>query len=343
MSDDLNLDLPHDDPLGVLTSTRAVVEKAQSVRLDLGALRGIAEQLEPVMQQAPDWHDPRHFFDGSWRTAGWVLVLDALNFCFWSTSPDPAQRWRVEWQGELHDGYWALASALTRAVGEGRPLWDPVYLQGLTARDVAHILRPHDENSPEIPLLPLRVQTLHELARGLQAIAENDAEAAITRLIRGADGSAVELVFEVARRFPSFNDVASYEGEEVRFFKRAQILVSDLAGAFAGRGPGHFHDLALLTAFADYKVPQVLRGFGALVYAPELDAAIARREAIPTGSAWEIEIRAATVWACELLRRILAEQGRLFRATEIDWILWLAGQSLPPSMPTYHRTWTVFY
>lgn len=339
----LDLDLPHDDPLGVLTSTRQVVRQAKSVRLDLEALRGIAEQLKPVMQAAPDWHDPRHFFDGSWRTAGWVLVLDTLNFCFWSTSPDPTERWRVEWQGELHDGYWALAAALTRAVAEGRPIWDPSYLRGLTARDVAHILRPHDESSPEIPLLPLRVQVLHELARGLDAIAPGNAEAAISGLIRGADGSAVELVLEVVRRFPSFNDVAAYEGAEVRFFKRAQILVADLAGAFAGRGLGHFHDLARLTAFADYKVPQVLRGFGALVYAPELDDAIARRQLIPTGSPQEIEIRAATVWACEILRRILAEDGHHFRATEIDWILWLAGQSLPATMPTYHRTYTVFY
>src|SRR5687768_16103962 len=167
----LDLDLPHDDPLGVLTSTRAVVRAAQSVRLDVDALRTIAGQLEPAMQAAPDWHDPRHFFDGSWRTAGWIFVLDALNFCFWSTSSDPADRWRVEWQGELHDGYWALASALTRAVSEGRPLWDPGYLLGLTARDVAHILRPHEKGAPEIPLLPLRVQGVHELARGLAEIA----------------------------------------------------------------------------------------------------------------------------------------------------------------------------
>jgi hypothetical protein len=31
------------------------------------------------------------------------------------------------------------------------------------------------------------------------------------------------------------------------------------------------------------------------------------------------------------------------RATEIDWMLWFAGQSLPASMPPYHRTYTPFY
>jgi hypothetical protein len=335
----LDYTLTQDDPLGVLTSTRFVMEHAESVQLDPDALARIADELGPLLSAAPDWHDARHFADGTWRTAGWVLVLDALNFCFWSTTTD---RWRVEWQGRLEDGYWALASALTRAVEEGRPIWDPRYLAQLTPRDVAHILRPHDENAPEIPLFPLRVQNLHELARGL-IDGFPEAKIPVLALIDAADGSAVELVRALADRFPSFNDVALYQDQEVRFYKRAQILVSDLAGAFNGRGLGAFHDLNQLTAFADYKIPQVLRGFNALVYSPELDAAIAERRLIPTGSAWEIEIRAATIWACEVLRRILAEQGRLFRATEIDWILWLAAQSMPAEMPTYHRTLTIFY
>jgi hypothetical protein len=335
----LDYTLPHDDPLGVLTSTRFVMERAESVRLDPEALARIAGELGPLMTAAPDWHDARHFSDGTWRTAGWVLVLDALNFCFWSQTPE---RWLVEWKGRLEDGYWALAAALTRAAEEGRPIWDPAYVQSLTPRDVAHILRPYDENAPEIPLFPLRVQNLHELARGLiEGFPE--AEHPVTALIEGADGSAVELDRAVVERFPSFNDVALYQEQEVRFYKRAQILISDLAGAFNGRGLGAFHDLNLLTAFADYKIPQVLRGFNALVYSPELDAAIGEKRLIPMGSAWEVEIRAATIWACESLRRILADQGRLFRATEIDWILWLAGQSLPASMPPYHRTLTVFY
>jgi hypothetical protein len=335
----LDYTLPADDPLGVLTSTRSVIEQAEAVRIDPAALARIAAELGPLLTEPPEWHDARHFADGTWRTAGWVLALDALNFCFWSTG---AERWQVEWQGRLEDGYWALATALSRAVEESRPVWDPRYLAGLTPRDVAHILRPYDEEAAEIPLFPIRVQNLHEVARGLlQGFPE--AEIPIQALIAGADGSAVALVQAVVERFPSFNDVARYRDQEVRFYKRAQIFVADLAGAFNGRGLGAFLDLNQLTAFADYKVPQVLRGFGALVYAPELDVAIAERRLIPMGSAWEVEIRAATIWACEHLRRILAGQGQLFRATEIDWILWLAGQSLPAEMPPYHRTLTMFY
>lgn len=335
------LNLPHEDPLGVLTSTRRVVERAQHVRINQDAIAKLASDLGPLMNEAPNWHDARHYSDFTWKTAAWVLVLDALNFCFWSQYPNPKDRWQVDWDGRIENGYWALASALNRAMAEGREIWNPNYLVNLTPRDVAHILRPAREEGPEIPLLPLRVQNLHELGVGLLAM--DPAINPVVGLIRGSQESAVSLVQEVVRRFPSFNDVAEYEGEEVRFYKRAQILVADLHGAFNGNTLGQFHDMHLLTAFADYKVPQVLNAFDALVYTPDLTEAIASRTLIPTGSPWEVEIRAATVWACELLRQELARQARLVRATEVDWILWLAGQSLPAQMPTYHRTYTVFY
>ncbi|HWK79226.1 MAG TPA: queuosine salvage family protein, partial [Thermomicrobiales bacterium] len=61
------------------------------------------------------------------------------------------------------------------------------------------------------------------------------------------------------------------------------------------------------------------------------------------GSAEEVEIRAATIQACEGIRLALAAQGRTVDAFEIDWLLWHAGQSLPPGTEPYHRTVTIFY
>lgn len=332
---------PARDPLRVLATTARVVERAKDVRIDIERVEAVAEELFAESGEAPGWDDGLHFRDGTWRTAGWVFVLDALNFCFWSEDPDPEERWRVEYQDKLYDGYWALVAALRRAVDEGRPIWDPRYLIDLPVRDIAHILRPHDLEYPEIPLLPLRATNLHELGRGLFAVYEGPEAAAV--LIGGAKRSAAKLVVEVVMRFPSFNDVAVYQGEEVRFYKRAQILIADLAGAFANEGLGAFDDLACLTAFADYKVPQVLRRLGILVYSADLSTKIDRRQLIPAGSPAEVEIRASTIWGCELLRRALARRGRAMNAFEIDWALWTAGQLLPPDTKPYHRTYTGFY
>ena len=51
---------------------------------------------------------------------------------------------------------------------------------------------------------------------------------------------------------------------------RMQIFVGDVAGAFGGRGLGHFHDLHKLTMFADYRVPVVLRQLRVLSYSTAL-------------------------------------------------------------------------
>ena len=54
------------------------------------------------------------------------------------------------------------------------------------------------------------------------------------------------------------------------FYKRSQILISDIYAAFKGEGLGKFNDIAELTTFPDYRVPQILLHFGILEYKEEL-------------------------------------------------------------------------
>jgi hypothetical protein len=57
-----------------------------------------------------------------------------------------------------------------------------------------------------------------------------------------------------------------------------------------------------LTVFAGYKLPKVLRRLGILRYAPHLAEQIDRHELLEAGSREQVEIRAATVWAGELIK-----------------------------------------
>ncbi|CAN5646436.1 hypothetical protein BH23CHL5_BH23CHL5_28050 [soil metagenome] len=336
------------DPLGVLASTLPVIRQSEHVRLVDEAVAATAGVISDLNSASSAWGDDLHFRDGTWRTAGWVMALDALNFCFWSESVDPDDRWRVEYGGQLYDGYWALVAALRRAVDEGVDLWKPQILAGLSAEQVSHMLRPAEASTPGIPLLDRRVRHLIELGEGLLAfqagsVRNTGAENPVEAFVLAAEGSAARLVEEVVRWFPSFDDVAEFRGSRVRFLKRAQILVADLHGGFCGEGLGRFDDLSVLTAFADYKVPQVLRRLGILEYAPGLADRIERRELIAAGSAQEVEIRAATIWAVELVRQQLAERGRVTAAYEIDWALWQAGQRAAAEDRPYHRTVSWFY
>ena len=65
---------------------------------------------------------------------------------------------------------------------------------------------------------------------------------------------------------------------------------------------------------------------------------------IPPGDPREVEIRAATVWGCELLRQGLERLrgGSPLRAFEVDWLLWSDAQGRTISRP-YHRTRTIYY
>lgn len=327
------------DPLRVLESTRLVVEAARLVRIVPEKLGEVAALLTGTPAPPPDWAGDGHPTGADdMQRANLTLVVDALNFCFWSPPSSSKPRWRVTYQGRTHDGYWALVAALRRAVDAGVPLWDAAYLASLTEPDVAALLA-GDPGGEEIPLLHARLQHLNEAGAALLARWDGSFLAAV----EAARGSAVALVREVLQALPSFRDTAPWGRHEIRFYKRAQILAADLHAAFGGEGPGAFRDLDLLTAFADYKLPQLLRHYGILEYAPPLAAAVAAYRLIPPDSDEELEIRATTIWAVELLRRALAERGHMLPAYRIDWALWQAAQSLPADVEPYHRTLTVHY
>ena len=76
----------------------------------------------------------------------------------------------------------------------------------------------------------------------------------------------------LTRDFPRFHDVADWQGQEVRFWKLAQLAVWFLEVTLPGGLA--FRDLDRLTAFADYIVPAGMRAMGILRYSDELDRAI---------------------------------------------------------------------
>lgn len=307
----------------VRTSARWVTRQARYVRLDEGRLHSLAHQLEEA--SVPSWEGRYHFRGDEELTCRYLLVLDALNFCFW---PGKA-KWTVPGpDGEPLTGYFALAYALRRAAEKTPDFYAPGNLAALDEGGLGEVLG-------EIPLLRLRVRAAREVGQLLLRFGS------AREFFLACRGSCRRLVELVTAHLPSFRDAVMYRGREVFFHKRAQILCADLYGAFAGKGLGDLRDLDWLTAFADYKLPQLLRAQGVLLLDAGLAARIDRLEPIPAGSPEEVELRAATVAAVEELVRLLRLRGRPLRAFEVDWMLWhLAQGDLPHP---HHRTITIFY
>src|SRR5438876_11616328 len=208
------------DTLGVLSSTSWVVEHARHASINRDLVSHVSAQLlakyAPTIE--PVWYDRFHFHDGSERTVNWLLLLDALNFCFWAEKGQP--RWRVDYQSEILDGYWAEAASLTRAVEEGIALWDAEYLSTMSREALAYVFRSvqaADGSIGEmIPLFDARLAHVHEVGRVLLERYHGQFVYAIEK----AGGSAVNLALLLAQEFTSFRDVAVYRGRDIRFLKR---------------------------------------------------------------------------------------------------------------------------
>ena len=135
--------------------------------------------------------------------------------------------------------------------------------------------------------------------------------------------------------------------------KRAQIAVGDLWAAYGrqtapGASPFSFPDIASLTCFADYRIPQLLRAERVLEYAAPLAARVDARESVAAGSAEELDLRACTVVAVERLRAALAAElpaaaAAVLTSVELDWRLWQKGERRKDEMAPHHRTLTIFY
>jgi hypothetical protein len=333
MSTDFLTSPPGDVSLGVLETAQEAAEHSREVRIDGRFLTAFARERAGGALSRPEWDTRYHFYDGTLRTVLYFLVLDSLNFCFWPAKG--TERWEIDYGGERLSGYYGLAAALKMALEVGSPILEPEYLAALTMADLQGILG----GRGRLQLLEERLAILRETGLVLLGTYGGDPG----RLLEAAAGSAVDLVRLVTAAFPSFHDTAEYDGHPVYFYKRAQILAADLHGAFGGRGWGAFRDLDRLTAFADYKLPQVLRHLGIFEYAETLARKIDQHELLEPGSSEEVEIRANTIWSVELIRRGMAAAGLQAKAFEIDWLLWNLGQQDAFRQQPYHRTRTIYY
>ena len=152
--------------------------------------------------------------------------------------------------------------------------------------------------------------------------------------VEQANRSAEELA-ESLTAMPFYRDVTTIDGIDVAFYKRAQITPADLCREFGRR---IFDDLSTLTAFADNLVPHVLRVDGALIYLPELAAAIDQGEAHEPSTRAETEIRAAGVVCVERLSELTGQT-----AMDLDLLLWERGGEAKYKAVPRHRTRSVFY
>jgi hypothetical protein len=317
----------------VLETAKNVAEKRRHVRINQEALRKFTQELAGRSTPIPTWDAEHHFKGNDEETVAYLLVVDTVNFCFWP--PPGEKKWEISYRGKNYSGYCGLAVSLKKTLESRIPRIDASFLTTLTMKQLEDMLA----GIGILQLMEERLRNLQELGRVLLDKYNGRA----SDLVAAAGGSAIKLVRMLAHDFSSFRDVATHEGHKVFFYKRAQLFASDLHGALEGKRLGSFGDMEELTAFADYKLPQVLRHVGALEYSPGLAERVDRMVYLKAGSEEEVEIRANTIWAVQLIHREMKRLGKEVRASQIDWLLWNLGQDDEFRARPYHRTLTIFY
>jgi len=317
----------------VLSSTSRVLKQSKDVSLNLKKIENLAEDWSRAQVVAPEWQRGMHFETRDIRRLlDYVIILDSLNFCFWAKEDE--DKWRIEYEDIKHSGYFALALALKKFFETHPDKSNFKYLADISFQEFSKVF----EGEGTLLLIKKRWEIAQAVSRTIVEKYSGNSE----RVVLSGSHKTSKLVSKIAKDLPSFNDEATYNGRKVYFWKRAQILVSDVYGITDGCGIGYFEDLEYLTAFPDYKLPQILNHWGIIEYSPKLLKKIREKEFIKAGSKEEVEIRSATVWAVEYIKEELLKRGKKMRSFEIDWLLWNESKRIQMNKP-HHLTQTVFY
>ena len=198
----------------------------------------------------------------------------------------------------------------------------------------------------ELDNIKERVRLLRELGHGLLHHYHGSASYMISQAHRRADS----LVHILTSNFPGFRDssIAPSNGTQIFFYKRAQICVGDLwASLHTSCHACNFIDMAKLTTFADYRIPQLLTTMGVLKYSQHLHTLVHSNTILPPGSNYEVYIRAATVVTVELLVKELQQTYNIhtMTAVKLDWYLWQLGEKCHQQhqLHPFHKVKTIFY
>lgn len=313
----------------VLETTKAVVDQAKHVRLDDAAIEHWSRETSSDDLRPTGYEMMANLPGDQEQLANLVLLIDALNFCFWSPNPI-----RMQWRGKTYERFDAMVVSLMLAAKYDPKWFDPRFWLVVPAEEIGQVL----SGSGELLMLEERERILRETGRVL--IDRFDGRFA--NAVASVNEKAWPLAVLLMTNFDSFRDVSQYGNQPIYFMKRAQICVLDLSVAWQQHGYPALSGLDGLTAFADYRIPQALRHLGILHLSPELAATVEGEDELETGSAEEVEIRAASVQAVDRMVKAVASTGKDNSAWQIDWYLWRLSHKDEVRV-NHHRTRTVYY
>ena len=301
----------------ILDSIKYVVDNSNYVVINRNNIDNVISLLKESKREPwlnSDYLDLENFSQE--QILFYLILCESLNFCYW----DSDIKWKIEYKDEWYSGSFGLFYDLLNIE----------YLENITIEELDEIFK----GTTSIPLLKERFEIIKQLVSEYKQISN------ITQSMSA--NSDIELLNNIVNHFSNFRDISLYKGREIYFFKRAILLVGDLILNISSISKSVKND-DNMTGCADYKIPQVLRHLGILEYSDDLTTLIDERQEIQHDSEMEVEIRANMLYAIELIKEKLHQNGIDMNSVQIDNALWLLSKNKEFKDKPHHLTRTIYY
>lgn len=246
-----------------------------------------------------------------------LFVGNALNYCF--NDMESGDKFQVEFIGSDWTGAFGMWAALMKEYQRNPDVLSGDHLAQIDQDEVERIFE--SSNDVQIPMIQTRVENLNSVG---QLMNEYDgtfwdwfSDGQVK--LYGSSGLVSNLSYTSA-----FRDSRTYDDQTVRFDKRAQLAVSMVYGKLLDTEyEFNIVDMDSFSVFADYGIPAGLATHGVIEYSDDLYNDIESGVEIEENSKEEIEIRAATVVAVQLVSNYLEQNYDVKTDMPVlDFVLW---------------------
>lgn len=299
----------------IYESCKYVSDHSKSVKINYD----VVDQFILDLENPSFWlsNNPFQILDLNYKSIiHFLLIYHTIgDYCFWGNP-----KWKITTESGKLDGSFATIYIILNRYKD-----NPNF--NLTFEEFKELMK----GNIEIPLLQERYNSLVVMN---EFLGESNFYDKIKDMYVDC-----ELFTYIIENLPYFEDVRMYNGKKIYFYKRAQLLVSDIL---------HVRkliekvcvDYSHLVGCADYKLPQVLNSFRALEYTIELNNRIENCEEIEINDECEVEIRANTLMVIDYIYRKLDSK---VDKMDINDYIWSLGQDKSKIDKQYHRTKTTNY
>ena len=299
----------------IIKSNEFVIENAKYIKINNDAIKKFAENIKKVNIQNWLFNLPLNLLDENIDTIiEFLLYFEAIDFSFWGNP-----KWEIQTEKGKQDGSMALLYAMLKYIKENKNF------DNITKEKFGEYLK----GNIEIPLFEERYNILKKINNVVKEKMNGSFYKAIYNL-----KTDEELFDFIINNFKDFEDIRTYNGKTIYFYKLAQLLTSDILHMREKKEDIKV-DYSHLVGCSDYKIPQVLRALNLVSYNEELANLVDNKIEIKPNSEYEVEIRATVVYVINKIRELL---GNKINAIDLNDYIWLMSKNKDLPKKPYHLT-----